>query len=110
MFTGKVLYNEVMSDAIIVGLFGLVGSVLVAAISSLSNRRETSATIAAHEQKQQDIIDDLKREIIEMKKRLDSHNGYAEKFAESSKDTALMKKDIEYIKDQIKNLPICRVK
>ena len=99
-----------MSDAVIVGLFGLVGSVVVAIISSQSNKRETSATLAAHEQKQQDAIDGIKEELVDVKKRLDSHNGYAEKFAESSKDTALMKKDIEYIKAQINNLPICRVK
>ncbi len=41
-----------MSDAIIVGLFGLVGSVVVAVISSQANKRETNATIVAHEQKQ----------------------------------------------------------
>lgn len=99
-----------MSDAIVVGLFGLVGSVVVAVISSQANKRETSATIVAHEQKQQDAIDSIKEELVDVKKRLDSHNGYAEKFANSSKDMAVMQKDIEFIKDQLKNLPLCKIK
>lgn len=102
-------YNETMSDAIIVGLFGLVGSVVVAVISSQANKRETNATIVAHEQKQQDDMDNIKAELVEVKKRLDSHNGYAEKFANSSKDMAVMQKDIEFIKDHLKNLPLCKI-
>ena len=103
-------YNYRMSDVVLVGLISLAGSIIASIISSQTSQRETNATIAAHEQKQQDAIDGLRFEISEMKKRLDSHNGYAEKFAESSKDIALTKKDIEFIKEQLKTLPICRTK
>lgn len=87
-----------MSDAVIVGIISVVGSIIVQLIVSGSKTRETNATLAAHEQKQQDAIDDLKKEIGEVKKRLDEHNGYAEKFADAKKDIALIQKDIEYIK------------
>lgn len=87
-----------MSDAVIVGIISVVGSVVVQLIVSASKTRETNATIAAHEQKQQDTIDALKVELVEVKKRLDQHNGYAEKFAAASKDIALIQKDIEYLK------------
>lgn len=72
--------------------------------------RETNSVIAAHEQKQQDALDDVNKQLVEVKKRLDSHNGYAEKFADARKDIAVMQKDIEYVKDQLKNTQMCRIK
>ena len=99
-----------MSDAVIVGLISVVGSVITQCIISHSKSRETNATIAAHEQKQQDALDDVNKQLVEVKKRLDSHNGYAEKFAGAQKDMALVQKDIEYIKDQLKNTQMCRIK
>lgn len=72
--------------------------------------RETNSVIAAHEQKQQDMLDDVNKQLVEVKKRLDSHNGYAEKFADARKDIAVMQKDIEYVKDQLKNTQMCRIK
>ena len=57
---------------------------------------------AQREQKQQDALDVVMDELSEVKKRLDSHNGYAEKFASASKDIALLQKDTQYIKDEIK--------
>ena len=100
-----------MSDVVIVGLLSVTGSVIASLIGAQSSKRETNATLAAHEQKQQDAIDSIKSELGEMKKRLDSHNGYAEKFASASKDIALTQKDVEYIKDQLKDiLKICEVK
>lgn len=104
-----------MSDAIIVGLISVAGSIIVQLIVSHSKTRETNATIAAHEQKQQDAIDDVNKQLVEVKKRLDSHNGYAEKFAAASKDlaltqkdVALTQKDVEFIKEQLKNIQMCR--
>lgn len=106
-----------MSDAIIVGIISVVGSIIVQLIVSHSKTRETNATLAAHEQKQQDAIDGVKEELVSVKKRLDSHNGYAEKFAAASKDLALTQKDvaitqkdIEFIKKQLENIQMCRVK
>lgn len=99
-----------MSDAVIVGIISATCTIIVQIIVSRSKTRETNAAIAAHEQKQQDMIDDVNKQLIEVKKRLDSHNGYAEKFADARKDIAVMQKDIEYVKDQLKNTQMCRLK
>lgn len=91
-----------MSDAVIVGLMSATGSIIVQLIISWSKGRETNATMAVHEQKQQDSLDEVKKEMVEIKKRLDQHNGYAEKFANASKDIAIIQKDIEYLKKGVK--------
>lgn len=89
-----------MSEAVIVGLISVAGSVIVQLIVSFTKSQETNAKMAAHEQKQADALDALKEELTEVKKRLDQHNGYAEKFANATKDIALIQKDIEYLKKQ----------
>lgn len=105
-----------MSDAVIVGIISATCTIIVQLIISRSKTRETNAVLAAHEQKQQDSIDEIKKEMIEVKKRLDSHNGYAEKFADAKKDIALTQKDVaitqrdvEYIKKKLEKVPVCRV-
>lgn len=99
-----------MSDAVIVGIISATCTIIVQLIVSKSKMRETNSVIAAHEQKQQDMLDDVNKQLVEVKKRLDSHNGYAEKFADARKDIAVMQKDIEYVKDQLKNTQMCRIK
>lgn len=99
-----------MSDAVIVGIISATCTIIVQLIVSRSKMRETNSVIAAHEQKQQDALDDVNKQLVEVKKRLDSHNGYAEKFADARKDIAVMQKDIEYVKDQLKNTQMCRIK
>lgn len=99
-----------MSDAVIVGIISATCTIIVQLIVSKSKTRETNSVIAAHEQKQQDMIEDVNKQLVEVKKRLDSHNGYAEKFADARKDIAVMQKDIEYVKDQLKNTQMCRIK
>ena len=96
-----------MSDAVIVGLMSVVGSIICQSIISRTKNRETDAKMAAHEQLQQDRLEEVRTELIEVKKRLDSHNGYAQKFAETSKDIAIIaerqmsiKKDVEYLKSE----------
>lgn len=87
-----------MSDAVIVGIISVIGSVIGQVLIFAGKNREANATMAAHEQKQQDALDDVMREMAEVKRRLDTHNGYAEKFASMTKDIALIQKDIEYLK------------
>lgn len=89
-----------MSDAVIVGIIAAVSSIICQVLISNSKSRETDAKMAAHEQKQQDTLDEVKGELAAVKKRLDQHNGYAEKFANASKDIALIQKDIEYLKNK----------
>ena len=97
-----------MSDAIIVGLMSVGGSIIVQCIISHAKARETNTNIAVHEQKQEDAINNINQQLAEVKRRLDSHNGYAEKFAKNTKDMALMQKDIEFIKKQVESIKICR--
>lgn len=99
-----------MNDAVLVGLISASGAIVSQIIISYSKTKETNATLAAHEQKQQDAIDNIHTELAEVKKRLDSHNGYAEKFANASKDIAVTQKDVEFIKEQLKNLSLCKTK
>lgn len=91
-----------MSDAVIVGIISVCGSIIVQLIVSSSKHQETTKEMAVHEQKQQDALDDIKKEMVEVKKRLDQHNGYAEKFADASKDIAIIQKDIEFLKKERK--------
>lgn len=90
-----------MSDAVIVGMISVVGSVIVQLIVSASKARESDAKMAAHEQQQKDQLDMILEEQKEIKKRLDQHNGYAEKFANSEKAITAVQKDVEYIKKDI---------
>ena len=89
-----------MSDVVLAAAIPAVASVIVQLVISGSKRRETDAKLAAHEQRQVDALDELKRELEGVKRRLDTHNGYAEKFASASKDIALIQKDIEYLKSK----------
>lgn len=99
-----------MSEAVIVGLISVVGSVIVQLIVSFTKSQEANAKMAVHEQKQQDALEAVKDELAGVKKRLDAHNGYAEKFANATKDIAIVQKDIENIRAQMKNLQLCKTK
>lgn len=72
-----------MSDTVLVALIGFFGMIASAAISAIVS----SALI--------------KYRIEELEKKVDIHNGYAAKFAESSKDIALIQQDIEHIKEKL---------
>ena len=99
-----------MSEAVIVGLISVAGSVIVQLIVSFTKSQEANAKMAVHEQKQQDALEAVKDELVGVKKRLDAHNGYAEKFANATKDIAIVQKDIENRREQMKNLQVGKVK
>lgn len=87
-----------MSDAVIVGLISVAGSIIVQLIVSYSRNRENDAKMAAHEQEQKDALDSVKIEMEEVKKKLDIHNGYAEKIGGIQRDIAVIKTDLSYLK------------
>lgn len=91
-----------MSDVVVAGLISAIASVIVQLIISGSKAKESDAKMAAHEQKQEDGLAEVRKELGEVKKRLDQHNGYAEKFANASKDITAIQKDIEYLKKGLK--------
>lgn len=92
-----------MSEAVIVGLISVVGSVIVQLIVSASKTRENDARMVAHEQEQKDRLESISEWMKTVNTKLDEHNGYAKKFADTSKDIALIKKDIEYLRKEQTN-------
>lgn len=73
-------------------------SVSIALITLLIAILKIYKHIIEREQKQQDMFDRMFYELDGVKKRLDTHNHYAEKFGTIEKSIIIMQKDIEYIK------------
>lgn len=105
-----------MSEEIIVplisGSLAVLGSFVGNYAISLKKSREDAIKDAEREQAQKDQLAMILEEQKKIKCRLDSHNGYAEKFAETTKNIAVMaekqdalaksvdrlQKDIDYLK------------
>ncbi len=73
-------------------------SVAIALITLLIAILKIYKHIIEREQQQQDMFDRMFYELDGVKKRLDTHNHYAEKFGTIEKSIIIMQKDIEYIK------------
>lgn len=99
---------------IITSLLAVIGS-LIGTFSVVSRKSRSDAIKEAErEQKQKDQFEAILQEQQKIKTRLDSHNGYAEKFAETTKNIAVMaekqeslnkalerlQKDIDYLKSE----------
>lgn len=85
---------------IIVALISLCGVVLGIIVGYLGRSRKQAIIDAKREQQQNDLFDRLFREMEGIKKRLDTHNHYAEKFDTIEKTIITMQKDIEYIRKE----------
>lgn len=99
---------------IIVAIIGLIGTLLGSIVTYLVKSKSYAVKEAEREQAQRDQIDMILREQQKIKDRLDTHNGYAEKFAENSKNLAVMaveqknivnsldklQKDVDYLKSE----------
>ena len=85
---------------IIVALIALSGTILGIIVGYISNSRKQAIIDAKREQKQNDLFEHLFDEMNEIKKRLDTHNKYAEKFGEVEKSLTAIKKDIEYLRKE----------
>lgn len=105
-----------MSDAVIVplisGSLAIVGSFVGNYAIALKKSREDAIKDAEREQAQKDQLAMILEEQKKIKQRLDSHNGYAEKFSDTTKDIAVIaerqqslfkamdriQKDVDYLK------------
>lgn len=87
--------TESIAVALITGVLAVLGSVLGNMTISRKKAQERDVKDAERETKQS-----LRLENIE--KKLDIHNGYAEKFGDISKDIAVIKRDIEYLRKENK--------
>lgn len=96
-------YNKLMNDVqakIIVALIGLLGTILGILGGFYARSKKQAIEEAKREQNQADQFDKLFTEMNNIKKRLDTHNKYAEKFGEIEITLAGIKKDIEYIRKE----------
>lgn len=85
---------------IIVALIALSGTILGIIVGYISKSRKQAIIDAKREQKQNDLFEHLFDEMNEIKKRLDTHNKYAEKFGEVERSLTAIKKDIEYLRKE----------
>ena len=85
---------------IIVALISAGGGVIGASLAVRKGNREQEIKDAQREQRQSDRLDSIDERIANLSKKVDIHNGYAEKFGEVATNMALMAKDIEYLKNK----------
>ena len=76
-------------------------SVLGAYFAIKKSNHERDIKDAQREQRQSDRLDHIEEKIGRLEHKVDTHNGYAEKFADSSKCLAVMSRDIEYLKQRV---------
>ena len=81
---------------IIIAFIGLLGTALGAMLGYVSRSKKQAVIDAKREQEQSDNFTRLFVEMDGIKKRLDVHNKYAEKFSDIEKSMVSIKKDIEY--------------
>ena len=86
------------------GVLAVIGSFAGNYAISLKKSHEDAIKDAEREQSQKDQLRAILDEQKKVRKRLDSHNGYAEKFAETTKDIALLKQQQAYILKSVENL------
>lgn len=84
---------ESIITAIITGSFSTIGAIvgILGIIEKKSREEEIKDT-------ERETRQAMRLDAIE--KKLDIHNGYAEKFGDIQKDIAIVKKDIEYLRKE----------
>lgn len=95
--------SESVIIAIITGVLAVFGSYAGNVAISAKKAREEAIKDAEHEQLQKDQLAMILTEQKEIKSRLDQHNGYAEKFAQTNTAIVAIQKDIEYLKERSKD-------
>lgn len=85
---------------IIVTLITLCGTLAGVLTGYLAKSKQQNRIDAARKQEEIDLFKQLFNELDEVKKRLDKHNSYAEKFGEINQSMVAIKKDIEYLRKE----------
>ena len=83
---------------IITAIAGIIGAYLAVRKST----QEQEIRNAQREQRQSDRLDRIDEKIGSLEKKVDIHNGYAEKFGEIANSMTSLSKDIEYLKNRSK--------
>lgn len=79
---------------IITAVAGVTGAYLAVR----KGNQEQEIKNAQREQRQSDRLDSIDEKIAMLEKKVDIHNGYAEKFGDIANSMTAMAKDIEYLK------------
>lgn len=79
-------------------LITLFGTLVGVFVGFAGKARKQAVNDAIREQEQTDRFKQLTNEMNEIKKRLDIHNNYAEKFADMKESLISIQKDIEYLR------------
>lgn len=85
---------------LISGVLAVAGSYAGNMAISRKKAKEDVIKEAVREQKQADTFKSIEEKISRLEKKVDIHNGYAEKFGEISKSLIAIKKDIEYLRKE----------
>ena len=89
------MIGESITVALITGILAVIGSYVSNVTIVRKKAREDEIKDAEREVRQTMRLDAIE-------KKLDIHNGYAEKFGDIQKDIAVVKKDIEYLRKESK--------
>ena len=87
---------------IIVAIISSIGGIIGAYLAVQKGNRESEIKDAQREQRQSDRLDRIDEKISNLEKKVDIHNGYAEKFGDIATSMTAMSKDIEYLKNRSK--------
>lgn len=85
---------------ILVALIALLSTVFGGILGYIGRSRKQAVIEAKREQQQADSFEKLFQEMDGIKKRLDVHNKYAEKFGDIELSLTSIKKDIEYLRKE----------
>lgn len=88
---------------IIVAIITSLGGIIGAYLAVQKGNRENEIKDAQREQRQSDRLDRIDERICSLEKKVDIHNGYAEKLGDISISMTSMSKDIEYLKNRSKS-------
>lgn len=87
---------------IIVAVIALLSAIFGGILGYIGRSRKQAVLEAKREQEQSDSFQKLFEEMDGIKKRLDVHNKYAEKFGAIELSLTAIKKDIEYLRKDAK--------
>ncbi len=85
---------------IIVAIISSIGGIVGAYLAVQKGNKEAEIKDAQREQRQSDRLDRIDEKISNLEKKVDIHNGYAEKFGDIANSMTAMSKDIEYLKNR----------
>lgn len=83
---------------VLVAIIALLSSIFGGVLGYIGRSKKQAVIDAKREQEQSDLFERVFNELAGIRKRLDVHNQYAEKFGEIEISLTAIKKDIEYLR------------